>query len=130
MGKKSIQIEEELHSEIAEFCKLNGIKLGDFCGAALKNWLSIQKFGDAPFFVNSHLRSAEEPKEEKEEEKPIVVTVPLTVTSENSPYVIPKEVIEKHLDDVIKQDGTIGEISHPTEERTAEIETKPRKRRL
>ena len=50
MGKKSIQIDENLHQEVAEFCKLNNIKTGDFYSDAIKNWLRLSKFGDAPFF--------------------------------------------------------------------------------
>lgn len=50
MAKKNIQIEEDLHSEVVEFCKLNGVKVGDFCSDAIRNWLQLEKFGDAPFF--------------------------------------------------------------------------------
>lgn len=50
MAKKTIQIDENLHQEVAEFCKLNELKTSDFYADAIKNWLQLSKFGDAPFF--------------------------------------------------------------------------------
>lgn len=46
---KSIVINDILHNEILEYCKLNKTTVKDFSEKALKNALMIEKYGDAPF---------------------------------------------------------------------------------
>lgn len=115
MGKKSIQIDENLHNEVVEFCKLNGVKVGDFCSAAIKNWLQLEKFGDAPFFMR--------PSVEKEPEE----TATVTVTAETG-YEASIKVEQSELEKAIEQKKYEEPVSV---EHFPIIEpAKPRKRRL
>lgn len=116
MAKKSIQIEEALHSEVVEFCKLNGVKLGDFCAAAIKNWLQLEKFGDAPFFVR--------PSVEKEDEKPVTVTL-TSDTGYETTIKVEQSEMERAIEKKIYEEPIV--VTHIPD--TEEI-PKPRKRRL
>ena len=94
MAKKSIQNEEELHSEFVEFCKLNGLKVGDFCSEAIKNWLQLEKFGDAPFF-----------------EHPTVALVQKADVQNGNGRVYPESVLENAIENAQKE-GFVGDLTH------------------
>ena len=47
--KRAIMIRSDLYEEIAEYCKLNGLKIQEFCNEALQKLISNEKFGDVPF---------------------------------------------------------------------------------
>jgi len=49
MSKHSIQINNELYSNILEFCKANNEKISVFCERILKDGLLREKYGDTPF---------------------------------------------------------------------------------
>jgi hypothetical protein len=51
MAKHSILISEELFNDISSYCKLNGLKVNQFCEDMLKTLLAREKFGDVPFGV-------------------------------------------------------------------------------
>ena len=129
MAKKSVQIDEKLHAEVTEFCKIKGIKVTDFCNDAVKNWLQNEKFGDAPFY-----------------DKP-VIKLPAFVPEASDGTVIPHEVFTNAAIDFIKaakEGKAFGELSHPsvtdatpetviktdTPSDTQPIPLKPKKRRL
>ena len=46
---KNITINEELYTEISEYCKYNKLSIKDFSERALKNAIMIEKYGDIPF---------------------------------------------------------------------------------
>ena len=99
MAKKSVQIDEKLHAEVTEFCKINGIKVTDFCNDAVKNWLQNEKFGDAPFY-----------------DKP-VIKLATFVPEANDGTVIPHDVFTNAEIDFIKatkEGKAFGELSHPS----------------
>lgn len=69
MEKHSISIDAKLYSEISEYCKINGLKVANFCNELLSNAFSVEKYGDIPFGVFKN-----EPQiEEKEEEMSVEV---------------------------------------------------------
>lgn len=51
MSKHSIQINNELYSDILEFCKANNEKISVFCERILKDGLLREKYGDTPFAI-------------------------------------------------------------------------------
>lgn len=51
MSKHSISIDDKLYEEIAEYCKLNSLKISTFCNDLLRNGLNNEKYGDIPFGV-------------------------------------------------------------------------------
>lgn len=54
MSKHSIQINNELYSDILEFCKANNEKISVFCERILKDGLLREKYGDTPFGMVTH----------------------------------------------------------------------------
>ena len=49
MAKHSIQISNELYSEIFEYCKINGLKVSNFITEMVRKQFMIEKYGDTPF---------------------------------------------------------------------------------
>lgn len=49
MQKHRITINDSLYKELYEFCKLNNLKLTEFCNILLKKSLLIEKYGETPF---------------------------------------------------------------------------------
>lgn len=54
MSKHSVQINNELYSDILEFCKANKEKISIFCERILKDGLLREKYGDTPFGMVTH----------------------------------------------------------------------------
>ena len=50
MGKHSVQIDDtELYNNIVEYCKLNGLKIGNFITELVRKQFMIEQYGDIPF---------------------------------------------------------------------------------
>lgn len=47
-------LEEKLHKEIKEYCKLNSLKMNEFVNELVRRQFNIVRFGDRPKFLNSN----------------------------------------------------------------------------
>lgn len=96
MSKHSVQINNELYSDILEFCKANNEKISVFCERILKDGLLREKYGDTPFtsyettIIDSNPVSS--------------ITVDITIEKPNE-----NESIE-----IVKNVKTNDEITHPS----------------
>ena len=64
MAKHSVLIDDELYTQLGNYCEENGLKIGQFVNSLLKKGLMYEMYGDTPF-CSSPLRDIEE-------EKPVV----------------------------------------------------------
>lgn len=67
MGR-SITLKDKLYEDLQSFCKLNGIKINDFCNQAILSELNRRKFGDIPFGVISDDKTNEQKNEQISEQ--------------------------------------------------------------
>lgn len=139
MAKHSIQISNELYSEIFEYCKINGLKIGQFINDLLAKQFIIEKYGDTPFtkyettILNNKSDSSltteiiiHEPIKKDEIEVILKNDIPFTV-NETVPLVTNggTEINEKYKNTKVPSEF-YGEINDGSETETK----KPKKRRL
>ena len=51
MAKHYITIEDDLYEDIANYCKLNNLKINSYCCDLLRKEHNISKYGDIPFGI-------------------------------------------------------------------------------
>lgn len=78
MGR-SITLKDKIYEDLQSFCKLNGIKINDFCNQAILSELNRRKFGDIPFGFISDDKTNEQKNEQ---------------ISEKINYNLPKELVD------------------------------------
>ena len=148
MGKfHSIQInDEKLYMDMAEYCRVNKLKLNEFCTGMLKKQFAIELYGDIPFgtmFIPSADKSDSTikpldmpPSEVINDEKEFIETIKAEM---DKSFLIPKEVFlqkEKSSEsEVISEDSEPkqnSETNKPTavQHNKPLISSKPRKRKL
>jgi hypothetical protein len=80
MNFKTIRIREDVYNKISDYCKLNNLKITDFCSEKLENSILIEQYGDTPF--GTMIETKQETK--KLEEKPVKIEKPVqNVTNTN-----------------------------------------------
>jgi hypothetical protein len=97
MGKHRIEISDDLYSDILEYCKLNGLKIGSFINDLLTKQFAIEQYGDTPF-ANYEVST-----------NPHTLTTNITVETKEK-NVVPSEVTEA----VVKDDKIYGETEQPS----------------
>ena len=116
---KQISIPDGLHSDITEYCRLNGLKISQFCSEILSEGLSIAKYGDTPFtsYDKSPIR---------EEEKTILTAPDDMIVLQTIPPIQP----ELLYNDIIEPREKI--IKKPVQENLSDTATpeKPAARKL
>ncbi len=108
-------IDDKFYEKIVEYCKLNGLKISEFCTNLLKEAFALEQYGDVPFGLPETVKEwyTEEILEEKKEELPPSAE---TVTDTKVDVAIPEEKpsVDEHNET-------------PKEE---EVKSKPKRRRL
>ena len=103
---KSIVINDILHNEILEYCKLNKTTVKDFSEKALKNALMLEKYGDIPFGGFKQLPKEKEPEhiiavDTASDESKTVVTV---IDTQEEKIVEQQEVkTEKEVQEIVEK---------------------------
>ena len=59
----NISIDDDLYSDIKQYCKLNNIKISIFCNDLIKKYFNNLKYGDIPFGVIEQLYGEATPVE-------------------------------------------------------------------
>ena len=101
MGLKTIRVQEDVFNEIAEYCKLNELKITDFCSEKLKEVVLVEKYGDTPFGTMITKKQVDTPvnkDEEIDKKEPVVVepsVEPVKETIEEPVVVEDKPVVRK-----------------------------------
>lgn len=89
----TIDIENKLHNDIKEYCKMNGLVMKDFVNKLLKKSFTVEKYGETPFGEVSL-----KPKVQNTEIDGRFSNVQLTTTLHRSNNSISQtEVVEKKL---------------------------------
>ena len=104
-----IEISDKTYGELKEYCKLNGIKIGQYADKLLYEQLMIEKYGDTPF--TNYKRK-----------KPEIVEI----------HVKPENAVEKIEEEIVLHDDGKVEIPEVKPEETAKPKEQPKvtKRRL
>lgn len=108
MSKHSIKIDDDLYDDILSYCKINNLKISEYCCGLLRKEHNKSKFCDIPFGVFS---------DDKEN---------ATVKCEDN-TVVTNVVLNEDVK--IEKKSTIEKTSE-SEEVNNEINIKPQKRRL
>lgn len=77
-------LEDKLHKEIKEYCKLNGLKMSDFINELVKKQFNIVKFGEKPTIF---LKKVDNHNTNELDSKPISIE-PKKSDIENKPEMI------------------------------------------
>lgn len=78
MNLKTIRVHEDVFNDISDYCKINGLKIVDFCSEKLKEAVLVEKYGDTPFgvMINKKQNDTMTKKIEEIENKEPIVVVP------------------------------------------------------
>ena len=55
----SIRIEDALYEKVSNYCKENNIRINVFCSDAIRQYLTDEMYGDAPFMSKSDVKTGE-----------------------------------------------------------------------
>lgn len=114
MAKHYITIEDDLYEDIANYCKLNNLKINSYCCNLLRNEHNINKYGDIPFGVIGNSEKAKS----------------LDLHANESSFIFECNTAHntnEHVNNTVED--VVSEIENEQEIPTEEI-IKPKKRRL
>ena len=128
---KTVQIEDELYTNIKEYCKLNNLPIGSFINSILKKSFLIEKYGDTPFtnFDKKTVGNIEEIPESKQD---ITDNHFSKMLDKNKVIEVPDEIkpeFEENIKEVLIQPEPLYTIEDVVKTNETLI-NKPKKRRL